>query len=87
MSDLAEVLQLLREFRTEIREDRRELREDLREIKREVKRTNGRVTVLETRDESDREGKKRWQDFVPMVVNTVISVSISILLYTVIFHG
>lgn len=85
MSEMEQVLRLLQEFRTEVRED-------FREVKQKQDRTNGRVndherriTIIETRGEDDRIGKKRWKDWVPQVVTMLISSGLSLLLYAVVF--
>lgn len=90
MSELSEVVRLIENLRSEFRENFKEVKGDMKEVKAEVRRTNGRVgdhekriTVIETNDARDSEGKKRWKDFVPTAVGIAISCSLSILIYGV----
>jgi hypothetical protein len=80
VSDLTEVIRLVETVRAEMREDRKELREELREINKEVKRTNGRVTILETKDKDEGVGKTRRQRLMDTVVAASFSVALSVIL-------
>jgi hypothetical protein len=79
MDDLSTLISLVESVRTDQREGIRRLEASLQEVKAKQDVTNGRVnkndtriTLLESEDRREKEGKKRWRDQVPTVVGALV---------------